>query len=150
MGRIYFVVPGDPKGKGRPRFTKNGRCYTPETTKLYEREVVANFLFIQRNSGYQTIPQGVPVTVDIEAVFAMPQSWSKKKRADMVGTACLKKPDGDNVLKIIADALNGIAWYDDAQVSEASIRKTWGQDGYAEVFIRWDSATFNERLKNDD
>ena len=38
---ITFIVYGEPKGKGRPRFTKNGRAYTPVTTQEYENAVKA-------------------------------------------------------------------------------------------------------------
>ena len=34
-----------------------------------------------------------------------------------------KKPDMDNILKIIADALNKVAYYDDKQIVECSIKK---------------------------
>lgn len=48
----------------------------------------------------------------------------------------LKKPDGDNILKIVCDALNGLAYKDDTQVSDMIIRKRYGRDeGYIRVKI---------------
>ena len=35
----------------------------------------------------------------------------------------IRKPDWDNVGKIICDALNGIAYRDDAQIVDALVRK---------------------------
>ena len=39
MKEVEFVVYGRPKGKGRPRFTMDGHAYTPQTTRMYEKEI---------------------------------------------------------------------------------------------------------------
>lgn len=37
MDRVKFTVLGEPKGKGRPRFsTQTGRAFTPKQTVNYE------------------------------------------------------------------------------------------------------------------
>ena len=46
-----------------------------------------------------------------------------------------KKPDADNILKIIADALNGIAYADDKQVVTAEVQKLYAENGYTEAAI---------------
>ena len=65
----------------------------------------------------------------MEAFFEIPRSWSKKKQVaalsgDMKVT---KKPDTDNISKI-KDALNGIAWKDDAQVYQEFIIKKFSDE----------------------
>ena len=46
-----------------------------------------------------------------------------------------KKPDADNIAKAILDALNGLAYYDDAQVVHLEVQKRYSNEPRAEVFI---------------
>ena len=47
-----------------------------------------------------------------------------------------KKPDADNIIKSIADALNGIAYADDSQIVQATVNKWWAEESKAEIIIR--------------
>ena len=69
-----------------------------------------------------------PVRIEARAIFTIPKSWPKsKKQAALVGEVQhTGKPDADNVLKIVGDALNGIVWADDSQIVSASINKRYG------------------------
>jgi Holliday junction resolvase RusA-like endonuclease len=130
---IQFTIPGEPVGKGRPRATTiNGmaRMYTPKKTASYEGRVIDAFV---RAGG---VMLGGNIAMTVHATFSMPMSWSMKKRQAMDGAYCTKKPDADNVLKVVADALNGIAYRDDAAIVHASIEKRWGQDGSVRVLVR--------------
>lgn len=111
-----FVVPGKPQGKGRPRFG-NGHTYTPQSTRDYEERIA----WTAKASGIT--PRTGPVTVIIMAEFAYPKSWPKKKRP-IYHTS---KPDVDNIGKIVCDALNGIAYEDDSQVSGLIVTKVYGE-----------------------
>lgn len=129
---MIFTIPGPPIGKGRPRATTiNGvaRMYTPKKTASYETLVVMAY----------TQAGGVKldgfVHINIAATFEMPLSWSMEKRKEHDGQPCGKKPDGDNILKIVADALNGVAYHDDAAIVYAAVSKTWGQDGSVTVAL---------------
>ena len=129
---IEFCVFGDPRGKGRPRF--RGHAYTDSKTRAYERMIQGAFL----QSGESMFPEKVPVGVEVECYFRIPTSYSKRRKG-----LCrenlelpLKKPDGDNVLKIVCDALNGLAYKDDTQVSDMIIRTRYGRnEGYIRVRI---------------
>ncbi|MBQ2175307.1 MAG: RusA family crossover junction endodeoxyribonuclease, partial [Alphaproteobacteria bacterium] len=47
------------------------------------------------------------------------------------------KPDLDNLTKALLDALNDIAWHDDAQIVDLQIRKEYTTgDGYIDLYIR--------------
>ncbi len=122
-----FVVPSDPKGKGRPRGNrKTGVHYTPPETKNYERLIKTYFL---RAGGSMLFPEGSPVGLEVVARFAIPKSFAKWKRKAIEDGAVgyvMKKPDFDNVEKVVADALNGIAYHDDAQVVGARCHKIYG------------------------
>ena len=126
-----FEIEGKIKGKGRPRFTKNGHCYTPAETSRYEELVGLSY----RNSakGYQFTS---PVRVTIKA-FLKPPKKSKKVVEDMLNGYILptKKPDADNIAKIILDGLNHVAWEDDTQVVEMMVTKRYGAEPMVAVIV---------------
>lgn len=121
-----FDVPGEPKGKQRPRVTMRGgyaTTYTPKETVSYENLVKMCFV---RQCGREML-EG-PVSAKIVAYYSIPQSASKKKHKQMLTGEIknIKKPDCDNLAKIILDSLNGIAYHDDSQVCELSVQKLYG------------------------
>lgn len=123
---ITFTVYGEPKGKGRPQFTRTGHAYTPERTKTYEAEIVSAFR--REFPDFVRWEKGVPLRVRIKAVYGIPKSDSgltaaRKASGEIRPT---KKPDADNVEKVILDALNGIAWRDDAQIVDIRTVKEYG------------------------
>lgn len=130
---IRLVVPGEPQGKGRPRITRHG-TYTPEKTKTYESYI--QYLFTHTfKSDFEPL-QGA-LRADIVAYYSIPKSASKRKQEAMREgiERPVKKPDADNVLKCVADALNEIAYHDDAQIVEASVKKYYADIPRVEVII---------------
>lgn len=129
--RVSFVVPGPPRGKGRPRFGRAGRfgrfvrAYTDPKTRAYEDEVR---FWASRAMGSRTVLGG-PVRAEVLATMPMPKSWSKANRANALSGALrpVVKPDADNLAKVL-DALNGVVWRDDAQVVELVVRKVYGAE----------------------
>lgn len=123
---LHIVVPGQPVGKGRPRFTRQGRAYTPAKTKVYE-QLIGNFARREmETAAWETTP--LPVKLHILAQFEIPKSWTKKKKHQAVlGELVPGRPDIDNIAKAVLDALNGIVYQDDAQVKELSVKKVYGQ-----------------------
>ncbi|MDA7028481.1 RusA family crossover junction endodeoxyribonuclease [Bacillus sp. CLL-7-23] len=73
--------------------------------------------------------------VDITFVMPIPKSWSKKKQQQSIRTLHTKKPDIDNLVKGVFDALNKIAWKDDNQVSKVTACKKYGEKPGIEVQI---------------
>lgn len=121
----HFTVWRAPQGKERPRVV-NGRAYTPERTR--EAEEVIQWAY--RTQVHQPpYPPHVPLCVWVEAIFAVPKSCSKKDALDRLEGRVLpcRKPDADNVGKLILDALNGLAWHDDAQIVGLTIIKRYGE-----------------------
>lgn len=120
---ITFTIPGVPMGKGRPKFARRGnfvKTYTPATTATYENLV--KLCYEQASSGCSL--QG-PVRAEISAYYPIPKSAPKKQQAAMHSQTIrpTKKPDWDNVGKIICDALNALAYGDDAQIVDARVQK---------------------------
>jgi Holliday junction resolvase RusA-like endonuclease len=131
---INFTVDGEPKGKGRPRFTRQGRCYTPKDTLNYERLVALEY---KRQVGNVCFDENVPLAVTIFAGFQIPKGTSTAKRQQMLNRELLptKKPDCDNIIKIVCDALNGVAYYDDKQIVQMNILKCYGAEPYVHIAI---------------
>ena len=133
---IEFIVWGNPCGKGRPRFTRDGRAYTPTKTRTYEAEVVSAF---RRDCpGFVPWEKGVPLRVRIKAVYAIPQSASGAAKARMLTgqTRPTKKPDADNCIKAITDALNAICYHDDSQIVDVKCVKEYGNEPRVEVTVK--------------
>ena len=113
--RLTVVVPGPPGWKGRARFSRQGFAYTDAKTRNYEA-LLRDYAQEAMDGG--PLMEG-PVRVEVEALFPIPESWSKaKKRRAAEGGEFPGRPDVDNILKVI-DALNGIVWKDDRQVVSA-------------------------------
>lgn len=124
---IYeFEMLGDVVGKARPRMnTRTGRAYTPTNTKNYE--YFLRQWFIREYPNFTTIESRVKVT--IIAYFGIPKSTSKKKEAEMLANIIspTKKPDADNIVKIVLDAMNKFAFKDDTQVTKLEIEKKYSR-----------------------
>ena len=118
---FVFEIPGEVVGKGRPKFTRSGKPYTPMRTRLYEKKIRRAFI----ESG-GTMFEGA-VHVDFEAVTGVQASASKaaKTRRLLGAELAIKKPDIDNIEKALYDSLTGLAWKDDTQV--VSVRSIKGR-----------------------
>ena len=131
---IYeFEMIGDIVGKARPRMnTRTGRAYTPTNTKLYEYSL--RQWFIREYPYFKPIESRVKVS--IIAYFDIPKSTSKKKEAEMLAgnISPTKKPDADNIIKIILDAMNKFAFKDDTQVTKLEIEKKY--DKTPKIYIK--------------
>lgn len=116
MARVSFDVFGRVRGKGRPRFTRSGRPYTPKDTRDYERDIRDAF---ENAPGRPPEPFSGPIAVCIMTYRQLPKSTPKS----VISEPDTHKPDIDNVAKIVLDALNGVAWEDDAQVVRLTVSK---------------------------
>ncbi|HBQ85358.1 MAG TPA: RusA family crossover junction endodeoxyribonuclease [Syntrophomonas sp.] len=127
---MKLIIPGEPTGKARPRVTKQGIAYTPKKTVNYETLVQEIYAIEHGNKRLEG-----EITARITAYFSIPKSASKKKKADMLSGQIrpTKKPDGDNLAKIILDSLNSIAYKDDSQVVELTVSKYYGDSPRVEV-----------------
>lgn len=124
---IKFTVPGEVKGKQRPKFARMGKfvsTYTPEQTVNYEAWIRQCFI-----SKYpKWIPTEKPLIMHIRAFFIRPKS-NKKPQPITV------RLDADNIGKVICDGLNGIAYRDDKQIVGLTINKIWGDIARVEIQI---------------
>lgn len=130
---VKVVLPGPPRGKGhhhyRIVYPKNGKrpfvqeYPHPETAK-YEKELRSAAWMAM--VGKRVLDEAV--TVQIDALMPVPESWSRRARAEALrGDLChTGKPDWDNIGKTL-DAFKNIVWKDDAAVIEAVVRKYYSE-----------------------
>ena len=136
MTQISFTVPGQPVGKARARVTRHG-TYTPAATVGYEERIIVAAREAMTDAGRDVVPQGVAVRLDVSFKFQVQQSWSKKKTLAMLG-AHLQKPDRDNLLKAVSDALTGVVYHDDCQVNSGYTAKWWWTEaGETQITVTW-------------
>ena len=106
---VGFTVLGKPKGKARARTSfNNGKvhAYTPKITTDYEENVRTSYW----NAVRHKFAKKIPLEATILAFYAIPKSSSRKIKEEMLNGDILPtiKPDCDNVIKIILDALNQV------------------------------------------
>jgi len=133
--KIAFTVAGEPKGKERPRFCHNGQIYTPKQTTTYEQQIIFDYYKQCENVKFDENSQ---LELFVKAYYKIPKSASKKKRMAMLSEEIrpTKKPDGDNILKAVADALNGVCYKDDKSIVKMSIEKFYSDVPRIEVVVQ--------------
>lgn len=134
---MEFIVQGKPQGKARARtfYDKRAgkmRSVTPEKTRSYEDLIRWSYT----SAGGQYWGEK-PLCVDIKAFYPVPASYTKAKRNDAHSGSVrpTTKPDCDNIIKVVLDSLNGVAYYDDKQVVCVSCNKYFAESGYLQISI---------------
>lgn len=115
------------QGKQRHRTTKGGHSYTPKETVEAERQIAIAYkgASIRKYGRVVTAPKGVPVAVQVDCYKREPKAmpdyvprWLRPRIPDTT------KPDWDNSGgKLVSDALNGVAYHDDSQVTAGHVYK---------------------------
>lgn len=124
---LTITIPGEMRGKGRPRFSARGgfaRAYTDSKTANAETWIKACAI---EQAGIH--PMDAPLELQMTISVEVPASWSKRRRADALSGAMMptSKPDLDNCVKLVADALNGIVWRDDKQIVRMVLAKRYAE-----------------------
>src|SRR5690554_6391727 len=119
-----FIIEGKAVPKGRPRKGKHGNLYTPQETRNYE-EVVKWLYMAEKNKKF--FQSDIPLFLLVETFIKRPKSV--KREFPTV------KPDVDNTSKTIMDALNMVAYTDDAQIVDLYIKKRYADRDYTRIKI---------------
>lgn len=127
MISIKFTVYGKPQGKARPRFIRQGRAYTPKNTVDYETQIRQAYVAAGGAIIGAMISNTAPIQIKITAYF-------KKTKTNKMDFPTLK-PDADNIAKVVCDAINGIAYRDDKQITCLAVEKVWADDGIEKVVV---------------
>ena len=128
----HLVIYGAPQGKARPRMTRTGRVYNPSTNTKYETQIQCEW----------TLQECIREEAEcyratITAYFKPPKTSTKnfRQKAEKGEIQPIKKPDADNIAKIVLDALNGVAYDDDKQVAELTVVKKYGATDKVDIVI---------------
>jgi len=137
MSGLAFTIPGDPRGKGRPRASTIGghaRMFTDSKTASYENLV--KLAASRALGGRQPFDEPLAMTVTVRMTPAA--SHSAKKRRAMIAGEILptKLPDLDNVVKAVLDGCNRVAFRDDALVVRLIAEKAYAATPGVDVEIR--------------
>ena len=134
---MMFEIPGEPHGKGRPRFRRLGNfvsTYNDKKTQSYEALVKQS----AKEAFGDTDILETPISLYLYIKLPIPKSYSKKR-----SEACLngsekpiKKPDASNVLKSVEDAMNGVVYKDDSQIVNFHVTKVYSPQSGIDVCVK--------------
>lgn len=113
---INLVLNVEPVPQGRPRFSRKGWAYTPEITRRFQRAVAFEAKALHPGERLDG-----PLRVGLTFYLKKPKS-NKQAFPSL-------RPDLDNLVKAVADALNGVLWVDDAQIVDMVASKRWAKLG---------------------
>ena len=144
---IRFVVPGSVRGQGRPRtriaYGKNGspfaHIYETEEDRSYKGLIQFHLMKEAKRLGID-LPiehNGRGVSVSVQVMRKVPRSWRRKNRAlaEAGEYRPQTRPDLDNVIKIVLDAMNGVAYADDAEVTNITATRSFSIDGSESLIV---------------
>ena len=132
---MELVLLGPPLAKARHRsFCRGGRIasYDPQSEQMSaaKRELYSQMTV----NGLNLIAEG-PVHVELRNYLPIPKSVATGKRSALSGIPSLSKKDIDNLAKFTLDALNGIAFTDDHQVTRLHCTKVYGESPRVEITV---------------
>lgn len=130
---IHITIPGEPVAQGRARFsTMNGfvRAYDPLKSRLYKG-------YVKDMASGQFVPLEGPICMLAIFYRSIPKSWSKKKQAEALAMTLMpiSKPDADNYIKAVKDALNGVLYRDDSQIVLPIPLKAYSDQPRADIYL---------------
>ena len=134
MTTVIFTIPGVARGKQRPRATRQGRVYTPKET--VNQEAYIKMLAATAMRGFA--PFGGPLEATFNISVAIPKSFARRDRElALKGEKWpTSKPDIDNVVKLLCDAMNGVCYHDDKQIVDLLVTKAYASHAETTVMIK--------------
>lgn len=131
-----FEIPGCPQGKGRPRIavrSAHAHAYTPQKTAEYEAYIRDCY-----RAALGKYYGNLPIALGVQAIYPIPKRFSKAKQYEALRGAITPqtKPDMDNIVKVVCDALNGVAYDDDKQIVQIYAEKRYGYEAKVVVTVR--------------
>lgn len=130
--QLEITIPGEPVSQPRARAAIVGghaRMYSPKGGSSDYKATIR----LAAAAAFTDAPLKCPMLVDCEFVFRRPKGHFRTGRhaAELKPTAPLRhttKPDIENVAKAVLDALSGVVWHDDRQVSHLTLQKWYVND----------------------
>lgn len=133
---MKLIIPVIPTAKGRPRLSTRGgfaHAYTPAKTRHAEEEFAREVRRLYRGE-----PIAVPIAVIVVFFMPIPASESKRHKEFLECTPHSKRPDKDNLMKLVKDACNGILWKDDALIYQTLETKVYSKVPRVEIEVLYE------------
>lgn len=145
--QIELIVYGNPVAQGRPRFSRQGgfvKAYDPPKSAKYKNTIQKELQPLVANKDFN--PLGVPCSLELRIYRSIPKSFSRKKQFAAANGEIrpTTRPDTDNYVKGILDALNGIVVKDDSQIVEIVAQKFYSDTPRIEVVVTQQHADYYE------
>lgn len=123
MTAVCFTIPGQARGKERPRLGRGNRVFTPPKT-LSAENLIKDAAFRAMDG---RAPLAGPLEMTVHFMLTVPPSWSKTRRVAALAGEILPtvKPDIDNAVKLVADACNQIVYPDDSAIASMVLLKSY-------------------------
>lgn len=140
---VEFFVPGVAHTKGSHRaFVVKGRAIMTNDNPKEKGWRATIALVAHEAMAGRALLDGA---VHLELTFVRPRPKGHFNAKGIVRPGVLSaqpstKPDWDKMGRSVGDALNGICYRDDAQITTAIVRKRWGEAG-VHVVVRQDTAS---------
>ena len=125
-----LVVTGEPVAQGRPKFSTIGghpRAVDPAKSREYKH--IVSVMARQKMAELGMTPMEGPLRLHVHVFRVPPKSMGKKRSAEAcsLSKGITTKPDLDNYIKLVSDALNGVVFLDDSQVVAIEATKRYGK-----------------------
>ena len=130
---LWFTVLGKAAGKARPRVTRGGlHTYTPDPGGFVERVTEEGVAARQRRGA--VISSG-SIGLEVIVTRGMPKSWSLKKHERFDEQPAMSTPDLVNVMAAVCDALEGVFYKNDKQITDISGAHSWGWEHEVQIYV---------------
>lgn len=129
-----IILEVKPVAKGRPRFSKFGHAYTPQKTLDAEEEIRYKLISWKNKNNFKII-ENKPIILEANFYFSVPKSFSKKRKEELLGKPHIIKPDCDNLMKLLCDAMNNIIYKDDCLIYNLKTGKYYSEKDLIKISI---------------
>ena len=132
---LTVVLLGEPTAWARTRVSRTGHLFTPRPQRNTAAALRMAAQTEMQKLGISTFCE--PLSLSLRAEFAIPASWSKKKRgAAILGMLRPGRPDIDNIIKLVNDAFNYVVFRDDALIAEIRAEKRYSLEPKLTITVR--------------
>ena len=131
----FFVIPGKPIAKKRPRFARRGKF----VTTYNDQETEEGRVLWEIKQQWKESPIEGPISISFGFFLPFPKSASKKNVEKMLSgfIRATKCPDLDNYEKFYMDCMNEVVYRDDSQVWRKKGSKVYAKEPCTEIFLEW-------------